>query len=398
MHADPRLPQRCLLGADVTRRIASGIRAVGLEGPVLIAAGSSAVGRLAPVWADAFAAAGWTHRVLAVGVAAHERETAAIAAESRTLGAGVIVATGGGRTLAAGRAAAAAVGVAFVSCPTICSTGTAAHGPGAIETAAGDQLEEPIRTSTAAVAGRLPPPELVLIDTQVIAESPPRFLAAGIGAAVAGFHEARAAAAGRGERITTAAANRMTACRDVMLAHGLDALAACRSRTVSDSLERVVEAALLLAGLGCRPVGRAAAHAFHDAITCLASVHGVLHGETLAFATLVQLALEATHGPDAACRTAIRTEAERVAALFVAIGLPVTLDEIGVDAEDAATMRDLARRAAARDTTIHRMPFVVDAPRVAEAIRAADSLGRSLHGLHSAPRPASAWNTACGAG
>lgn len=390
MHEDPRLPQRCLLGPDVTRRIASGIRAAGLEGPVLIAAGSDTVGRLAPVWADAFAAAGWTHRVLAVGVAALDRETAAIAAESRVLAAGVIVAAGGGRTLAAGRAAAAAVGVAFVSCPTICSTGAAAQGLGAIEAAAGGMLEEPIRTSTAAVAGHLPPPELVLIDTRVIAESPPRFLAAGIGAAVAGFHEARAAAAGRGERMTAATSNRMAACRDVMLAHGADALAACSNRTVSDSLERVVEAALLLAGLGSRPAGRAAAHAFHDAITCLAPTHSLLHGETLAFGTLVQLALEATHGPDAACRAAIRTEAERIADLFVAIGLPVTLDELGVAAADTATMRDLAVRAAAPDTTIHQMPFVVDAPAVMEAIRAADSLGRSLQRLRSALRPAPA--------
>ena len=53
-------------------------------------------------------------------------------------------------------------------------------------------------------------PDLVLVDTQVIAESPPRFLAAGIGDAMSTFYEARAVASAgrpnmRGGRSTLAA-------------------------------------------------------------------------------------------------------------------------------------------------------------------------------------------------
>ncbi|RLS71463.1 MAG: iron-containing alcohol dehydrogenase, partial [Planctomycetota bacterium] len=98
------------------------MRAVGLEGPVLISAGNTAIAALAPAWADSFAEAGWTHRVFAFGGESSRREIAAIAAEASACGARTIVGAGGGKTLDAARAAAAARGLPFVSCPTVCST------------------------------------------------------------------------------------------------------------------------------------------------------------------------------------------------------------------------------------------------------------------------------------
>ena len=67
------------------------MQAVGLEGPVLVAAGNAAIASLAPVWAKSFAEAGWSHRVLAFGGESSRREITAIAAEASAFGARTIV-------------------------------------------------------------------------------------------------------------------------------------------------------------------------------------------------------------------------------------------------------------------------------------------------------------------
>ena len=229
-------------------------------------------------------------------------------------------------------------------------------------------------------------PDLVLVDTQVIAESPPRLLAAGIGDAMSTWYEGRAAAAAgrpnmRGGRATLAAVELARLCRDIVLADGEAALDDCRAGRAGASLERVAEAATLLSGLGFESAGLAAAHAVHNGLTAIAATHHALHGEKVAFGTLVQLLLEAHAASDAAVREATLAEARHVAAFFVRVGLPVTLDALGVGADGAESLAAAVRRIAARATepgeTIHNMPFPVDVDSVAAAIEAADAVGRA---------------------
>ena len=70
-----------------------------------------------------------------------------------------------------------------------------------------------------------------------------------------------------------------------------------------------------------------------------------------------------------------------MAAFFVRVGLPVTLDALGVGADGAESLAAAVRRIAARATepgeTIHNMPFPVDVDSVAAAIEAADAVGRA---------------------
>jgi len=166
----------------------------------------------------------------------------------------------------------------------------------------------------------------------------------------------------------------------VVFEHGVAALAACRNHLVDESLEQVVEAATLLSGIGFESAGLAAAHAVHNGLTAVAATHGTLHGEKVAFGTLVHLLLEADRSPDEAARAEARAEARRVAAFLVAVSLPVTLGELGIDAEDTSTLAAIADRAAAPGETIHAMPFPVDAAAVATAIAAADAVGRAARG------------------
>ena len=74
-------PLRYVQGPGLSQRLAAEMQAVGLEGPVLISAGNTAIASLAPAWAASFAEAGWAHRVLAFGGESSRREIAAIAAD-----------------------------------------------------------------------------------------------------------------------------------------------------------------------------------------------------------------------------------------------------------------------------------------------------------------------------
>jgi len=361
------------------RRLGAEMAAVGLEGPALIVAGATPIARLAPIWAVALDEVGIGHRVRLFGGESSRREIAAIVEEARSLGAKTVVAAGGGKVLDAARSAAAAMRLPFVSCPTICSTDAPTSALSVIYADTGPECG-----SVEAYEIHRRSPDLVLVDTQVIAESPPRFFAAGIGDAMSTWYEGRAAAVAgrpnmRGGRATLAAVELARLCRDTVLADGEAALEECRAGRVGASLERVVEAATLLSGLGFESAGLAAAHAVHNGLTAIAATHAALHGEKVAFGTLVQLLLEANAAKDTAVREATLAEARNIAEFFVRTGLPVTLGQLGVGAENteslAAAIRRIASRATAPEETVHNMPFPVDVDSVAAAIEAADTVG-----------------------
>ena len=135
-----------------------------------------------------------------------------------------------------------------------------------------------------------------------------------------------------------------------------------------------MEAATLLSGLGFESAGLAAAHAIHNGLAAIPATHTRLHGEKVAFGTLVQLMLESHAAGDAAGRTAAVAEARVCAEFFRRVGLPVTLADLGIAAaERAVVIPQIAARSVAAGETIHNMPFPVTAAAVADAIEAADS-------------------------
>jgi glycerol dehydrogenase-like iron-containing ADH family enzyme len=86
----------------------------GLVGPVLLLADADAIGRLAPRWAETFAALGLRYRVRLVSGAGGAREIDTIAEELARQAAGSCVAAGDGAVVALARAVAARAGVPIV--------------------------------------------------------------------------------------------------------------------------------------------------------------------------------------------------------------------------------------------------------------------------------------------
>ncbi len=226
-------------------------------------------------------------------------------------------------------------------------------------------------------------PSVVLIDTTVIANAPTRFLVSGMGDALSTYFEARATSrsysnvnaglpCGFREGVTGPAKGTKTAmalatlCYETLLAEGVKAKAACDNKVVTPALEDIIEANILLSGLGFESGGLAAAHAIHDGLTVLEGTHKMFHGEKVAFGTIVQLVLE--NAPD--------EEINEVIDFCLSVGLPVCLEDIGVDSISAEELKEVAEKACIPEESIHSMPFPINPKEVEAAILVADTLGR----------------------
>ena len=141
-------------------------------------------------------------------------------------------------------------------------------------------------------------PDLVLVDSAVIAKAPKRLLASGIADGLATWVEARAVMQANGvtmlgDRQTLAGNAIAKKCEEILFADGLQAIAACEAQVVTPALENIIEANTLLSGLGFESAGLAAAHAIHNGFTALSGdIHHLTHGEKVAYGTLTQLFLE----------------------------------------------------------------------------------------------------------
>lgn len=356
-------PARYTQGMNATESLGSEMTGLGIEGPALIVSGGSALAQLSDTWKRTFEEVSLRYGIHRFGGECSQAEIQRIRHAAEALEAKVIIGAGGGKALDAARATAAELDVPFVSCPTLASTDAPCSALSIIYTESG--VVEEIRI--------LPHnPILVLVDTQVIVQAPPRFLVSGMGDALATWFEARACAAAhaknlRGGNSTRSALALAELCYRTLLDDGFEAVEAARTRKITPALERIVEANTLLSGLGFESSGLAAAHAIHNGLTVAPETRAYYHGEKVAFGTLVQLVLENT----------AMSEMSEVMNFCTQVGLPVTLAQIGLRELPREMLDKIALRATQPGETIHNEPFEVSAAQVVEAILSADELGRS---------------------
>lgn len=216
-------------------------------------------------------------------------------------------------------------------------------------------------------------PDLVLVDSGIIARAPVRFLVAGMGDALSTYFEARSCARSNANNIpggksTMAALAVAKLCYETLLEDSLKAKAACEAKAVTRALENIIEANILLSGLGFESSGLAAAHAVHNGLTALEETHHFWHGEKVAFGTIVHLVLE----------NAPLEELSTVVRYCKSVGLPTCLKDLGITNPTKEKIMKVALAATAEGETIHNMPFPVTATNVYGAILAADKLGATL--------------------
>mgnify|MGYP006266000729 FL=1 len=359
-------PSRYVQGRDATAVLAKALSRQGHRGQVLIIASHSARQQLASVWQDSFDAEGIAFQVLDFGGECTFAEIQRGIDTARRLGAETIVGAGGGKVLDTARAVAAELDQPVACCPTTAASDAPCSALSVVYTAAGTFEDYLFYKKN---------PDLVLVDTQVIVRAPVRYLISGMGDALATRFEAETARlacrpnqVGGASTITAAAIADL--CYRTLVNDGVAAVAAARAGAITPAFERVVEANTLMSGLGFESGGLAVAHSVHDGLTAAPETHDRLHGEKVAFGTLVQLVLE---GRDASL-------VEEVMGFCRAVGLPTTLAELGLSDLSSERAQAIATRALAPGETAHNEPFEVSAAMIADAIFAADAWSRALHG------------------
>ena len=282
-------------------------------------------------------------------------------AKSSAMNADVIIGIGGGKTLDTAKAIGYYAKLPVVVVPTIASTDAPTSALAVIYTPEGEFSEYLMFPSN---------PNMVIMDTAIIAKAPSRLLVAGMGDALSTWFEARAnMISGKstmaGGAPTRAAQALAKLCYETLLADGLKAKVAVDNGVSTKAVENIIEANTYLSGIGFESSGLAGAHAIHNGLTKLEECHHLLHGEKVAFGTLVQLVLE----------NADYDEIQQVLGFCRSVGLPTNLHQMGVKTIDNAKLMEVAQASCAEGETIHNMPFEVTAQTVFSAMLTAHHLG-----------------------
>jgi glycerol dehydrogenase len=287
-----------------------------------------------------------------------------IVAELGSSGVDVIVGIGGGKTLDTAKAVSHFAGLPVMLVPTVASTDAPCSALSVLYSESGEfDRYLPLRRS----------PDIVVADVEIIAKAPVRLLAAGMGDALSTYYEARAcsrsgAVTSAGGTGTLAALALARTCLDTLLADGAQALQDAADGRATAAVEHIVEANIYLSGIGFESGGLAAAHAIHNGLTLLEECRTVLHGEKVAFTTLVQLILEGA------------AEAEITGAVDFCrgAGLPVTLAELRLAGVAQDRLLYAAEASCSEGSPMANMPFAVTPQQVLEAILEADRRGAKV--------------------
>jgi glycerol dehydrogenase len=332
----------------------------------LIVAGGTAhksiIPKFRPVWETRF-----TAKVERFGGECSDEEIERLTAVARGGQCDVIVGMGGGKVIDTAKAVAHAAAARTAIVPTIASTDAPTSAVSVIYTRDGAFSRYLFLPRN---------PELVLVDTQVIAEAPVRFLVAGMGDALATWFEAdacrQACAPNQCGGVATLTGYHLARlCYDTIREHGAAAKTACRQKVVIPALAHVVEANTLLSGLGFESGGLSAPHSIHNGLTRLPGTHDYYHGEKVAIGVLASLFLAGR-------------PAEMIREVYEfceAVGLPTTLADVGIEDASDDDLRTVAEAACAEGETIHHEPFPVPPETVFAALKTADQVGRDRRQL-----------------
>lgn len=276
----------------------------------------------------------------------------------------VVIGIGGGKAIDLAKAVAMTVGARMVSVPTIASNDAATSAATVYYTADGVMDGWGLWPFN---------PDLVLVDTQIIANAPVRWFVSGIADGLATWFEAEAAYKGRRQSLaggvaTLAAMNLARLCYDTLLEYSVDAKRDVENHVVTPAVERVVEANTLLSGLGFESAGVAAAHAVGNGLTILERTRQYSHGERVAFGIVTQLCLDEDIDVE---------ERLDVVDFLIEMGLPVTFAEVGLGDVTTEELLKLAEAFVGPGQITHNHVFTVTAFDMYSALVAADALGRS---------------------
>ena len=293
-----------------------------------------------------------------------EAEMRKAAEIAKAEGCDIIVGVGGGKALDTAKGAAFYHSSRLVLIPTICAS-DAPCSKNAV-------VYNPDHTIDRDIHG-LFNPDIVLVDTAIIARAPTRYLSSGIADALATWFEAESCMVTRHVNFTGYSGTRTAyaiarLCHDTLLADGAAAVRHCDMEIVTPQLEDVVEACTLMSTIGFESGGLAGAHGFHQGLAELPETHGFTHGEKVAMGILASLFL--TQKP---------TETiERIYRFHLDTRLPVCLADLNIIDTSREHLMVAVKRMQKPEDCTHWEPIRYDEEDHLAALLAADQYGSQM--------------------
>jgi glycerol dehydrogenase len=146
---------------------------------------------------------------------------------------------------------------------------------------------------------------------------------------------------------------------DVILAQGVCAMQDVKAKTVTPAVEAVVEANILMSGVGWENCGVVIPHAFHGALSPYSKFDKAMHGERVALGILLQLHYDG-----------LIAEYDRLCDFFRKVGLPLAFKDISggepiTDEELSGIVAFMTRPG----SYAHNIPGGIDSERLMTGLR-----------------------------
>ena len=359
-------PRRYVQGRGAIDEIGDWIKALGAKPLVLWDANVKAI--VGPAVLKSLADAGLAVVDVDFGGDSTKPEAARVAQIAKDAGADIAIGVGGGKTLDTAKAAAHQADIKMVTVPTIASNDS----PTSSYTV---WYDEEGNCTGFESWGRNP--DLVLVDTQVIANGPVAAFVAGMGDGLGTWVEAEACFKTRscnlaGGIATSAATALAQLCYEILMDHGVDAKRAVENNIVTPAVEKVVEANVLLSGLGFESGGVATAHMIANCLPSFPECHHLMHGHEVGFGVISQICLDDDFDVE---------EMIDIVDFEIAVGLPVTFEDIGLAGVTRERLQTIGDICAGEGSLCANHPFEVTADSIIDAMIAADALGRERKAL-----------------
>lgn len=353
-------PARVLRGAGVINQLGALSRELGQR--VLLIGGHQALAAVTDPVTQQLSAAGCTLVGREwFGGETSLRQIARLGALAQELKAEVIIAAGGGKALDTCKAVGAEQNIPVITLPTIAATCSAVT-PLTIRYDDNGNFFDIFPLPQA--------PAAVIIDSQLLAQAPLRWLAAGLGDTLAKWYEFRAVSqkypAVDANALSSLAHSRL--CYDVIAQHGAAACNAVRQQQADGHLDQALDAIFTFAGLTSlmsNGAHAAASHAIYEGFTFCEKTREFGHGLLVGYGNLCLLALEQ------------RDDAELLAEMRLArdCGVPLSLSAIAtLDADELA----LIVRESVHAPDMENMQKTVTESALYQAMARVDALAAAL--------------------